>query len=152
MMMFHLYFKENIIKVLIATDGFDTETEPNQESSQDLLLRELLGFIPNTRPNVEKLKETLTDFAFRGKKISIYEDFKIYDFWHKLRHSEKYQLMSKLSRTIMSAPFTQVPVERTFSVFALTLTHLRTRISDDLLNSILVARENSDLIDKINFI
>lgn len=112
----------------------------------------MLGYVPNERPNVEKLKEAITDFAFRANRVPVNEEFNIFEFWSKLKHSQKYYLMAKLSEIVLSAPFSQVPVERTFSVFALTLTHLRTRLSSDVLNAILVARENSDLLNKVNFL
>jgi len=140
------------VKVLIATEGHVTTSNDHDLSQGDLLLRELIGHVPSTRSNVEKLKESLQEFAFRVRRIGLNEDFNIFDFWSKLKHSEKFFMMAKLSKMILSAPFTQVPVERAFSVFALTLTHLRTRLDDDILNAILVARENSDLIDRVNFL
>ena len=58
----------------------------------------------------------------------------------------------EISQVVYSAAFSSVKVEHDFSGFALVYTHLRTRISNDFLNSIMVVKNNLDLIDKIKFV
>ena len=55
----------------------------------------------------------------------------------------------EISQVVYGTAFSSVKVEHDFSGFALVYSHLRTRISNDFLNSIMVVKNNLDLIDKI---
>jgi len=56
------------------------------------------------------------------------------------------------SEVVFGAPSTQVKVERDFSAFSLIYSHLRTAMSDELLNAIFILKFNLDLIPKVNFL
>lgn len=123
---------------------------------ENFILNQLLGVNQAEQDvDVEELKETLYDFAYLATRIdedSFNDTFNIIEFWHKKRHEKKYITVYKLSRIILAAPFAQTKVERTFSVFALVLTHLRNNLSSETLNALLFLRDNKDLLNHIKFI
>ena len=140
------------IKISQNNNSSSSNQDSNDENSQNILLRELLGYTRNSRIDIDKIKQALTDFTFQERQIQVNEEFNVLNFWHQLRNSSNYHEISKLCKIVQADPFSQVPVERTFSVFALTLTHLITCIGDDLLNAIILTRDNVDLLDKLQFI
>lgn len=66
----------------------------------------------------------------------------VLDFWKRM----KLQLpeLYKLSTVVMAIPPTQTTVERAFSALAMVLTSRRTRIGDEILQSILLVRFNKN--------
>lgn len=59
-------------------------------------------------------------------------------------------VLYKLSQVIFAVPPTQTTVERAFSALALILISLRTRISDQNLQNILIVRLNRDIIKEVH--
>ena len=76
--------------------------------------------------------------------------FNILQYWN-LRQYSNPQLY-KLSQVILSAPATQVSVERLFSALALCLSHLRTKLSSQSLNELMLVKQNIELLDDISFV
>lgn len=107
---------------------------------------------PNTVSSNEIGRKVLR-FTVSEPRISARDtNFKIIDFWHLRRDDPEYTELYKVSQVVFGAPATQVKVERDFSTFAIVYNHLRTRISDEILNSIFVAKFNSDLLKKVDFV
>ena len=70
-------------------------------------------------------------------------------YWYNKRDEEPE--IYRISQVVYGAAFSQVKVGRDFSGFALVLTHLRTLLGDDTLNSILVIKNNLDLLNRVKF-
>ena len=75
------------------------------------------------------------------------ENYDILEYWHLKRDDPNWKELYNISQVVFDATFSQVKVERDFSSY----THLRTRLSDETLNAILVVRQNLDLLDKVKF-
>jgi hypothetical protein len=68
------------------------------------------------------------------------------DYWESKKHEKE---LYALSRVVLAVPATQVSVERAFSALALVLTKHRSRLNKEILNDILVLKNNSDIFDNI---
>lgn len=120
------------------------------------ILSELLGGQRNRLSTVQQrfnhIADLVKDFCYREDRIVPSTQFNLIDFWYLKRYDKKFKSLFDLSQVVFGSPYTQVKIERTFSVFALVLTHLRTNLTNEALNAIIVVRDNIDLIDKINFV
>lgn len=98
--------------------------------------------------------------SFKGESSSFHKQLRqleaeprqpfSYDPWNhwkarKSTHPELYEL----AMVILAAPSTQVSVERAFSALALVLSDLRTGLSDDTLQNILMIKLNGDVFEKV---
>ena len=102
--------------------------------------------IPNTR-----IHQQITNIVCSEPRIVVNENFDILEHWH-LKHDDPYwKELYNISQVVFGAAFSQVKVKRDFSSFAMVHTHLRTRLSDETLNAILVVRQNLHLLDKVKF-
>jgi hypothetical protein len=90
-------------------------------------------------------------FVHRERRELMSNDFNIVNYWHKKRENPAYKELHDVAMVALAAPFTQAKVERDFSGFGLVYTHLRTLISDNLLDSIHIIKGNFDLFEKVNF-
>lgn len=92
----------------------------------------------------ERIEAILSSFS-RTDRIS--QKKNIFHYWESKRetHPELYQLATVLN----AVPCTQVSVGRSFSSFSFIYNCLRTRISDDNLENILIVRLNPDIFRKI---
>lgn len=70
-------------------------------------------------------------------------EFDVLKWWKS--NEPKFPMLGKLCRFFHSIPATSSPSERLFSVAGGTVTEKRTRISSDLLDSVLFLKSNSDL-------
>lgn len=73
-----------------------------------------------------------------------------YDVWHhwvnrKTTHPELYAV----AMVVLAVPSNQVSVERSFSALPLVLTDLRSGISEENLENILIIKLNKDLFDAV---
>lgn len=75
--------------------------------------------------------------------VSCY-DFDILNWW-KI-HQTKYPLLAQLAKFIHSIPATSAPSERLFSAAGNTVTEKRSRISPEVLHSVLLLKSNYDLL------
>lgn len=107
-----------------------------------------------TRHNIQAETNTIgkqiTTFL-ESPRVNINADFDIFEFWTLKEFDSTFHDLYEVSQVILSAPSAQVKVERDFSAFLLVLTHLRTRLSAVLLNSIIVSKLNLDLLDLIDY-
>lgn len=98
----------------------------------------------------DQIKNMLLAFVNEPKiHIELSKDFKLLDYWH-FKRFESPQLY-KLSQVVLSVPPTQVDVERMFSALVLVLTHLRNRLSRNVLDAIMLIKMNIDLVDQVDF-
>ena len=70
-------------------------------------------------------------------------EFNILAYWEK-NQKTKWNRFYEISQVVYDAAFSNVNVERDFSGIALVYSHLRTRISNDFLNSMMVVKNNLD--------
>lgn len=70
-------------------------------------------------------------------------EFDVLKWWKS--NESKFPMLGKLCRFFHAIPATSSPSERLFSVAGSTVTEKRTRISPELLNSVLFLNSNSDL-------
>ncbi|KAG5674185.1 hypothetical protein PVAND_004168 [Polypedilum vanderplanki] len=77
--------------------------------------------------------------------------FNVLEYWHSKRDKSEWKVLYNISQVVYGAAFSQVKVERDFSGFALVLNHLRSKMSDDTLNAIMVIKYNLDLLQHVNF-
>lgn len=101
-----------------------------------------------------KFSKEIHSFIWHDKIKALGKEsrFNIFDFWLKnevIRHN--YPMLASISHVILSIPSSQVKVERDFSSYALVASHLRSRLSSETLNAILIMKHNIDFLDKINF-
>jgi hypothetical protein len=72
----------------------------------------------------------------------------IFEYWETQKYESRE--LYDLSRVVLAVPATQVSVERAFSALALVLTKHRTRLDSDILNDILVIKNNKCLLNLLN--
>lgn len=71
----------------------------------------------------------------------------ILDFWEL--NKKKYPLLFSVSQVILAVPSSQTNIERSFSSFGIVYNYLRTSLSDEVLQAILLIRANKELFDEI---
>nr|XP_029711416.1 uncharacterized protein LOC115256668 [Aedes albopictus] len=73
-----------------------------------------------------------------------------YDVWnHWIARKHSHPELFEVSMAVLSGPSSQVSVERSFSALALVLSDLRTGLSDEALENILMIKLNKDIFEKI---
>lgn len=73
-----------------------------------------------------------------------------YDVWtHWLARKHSHPELYEVAMAILSGPSSQVSVERAFSALALVLSDLRTGLSDESLQDILMIKLNKEVFEKI---
>ena len=97
------------------------------------------------------IRQLTLKWALNEARVTLDVEFNILAYWKK-NLKTKWNRLYEMSRVVYGAAFSSVRVERDFSGFALVYSHLRTRISNDFLNSIMVVKNNLDLIYKIKFV
>lgn len=73
--------------------------------------------------------------------------FDIFEYWKMRRYS--YPRLYRLAKSVLSAPSTQVSVERLFSHFKNVLTDNRMRLGGGILQDIMILKMNDDLLPDI---
>lgn len=74
-------------------------------------------------------------------------DFDVWQHWVDRQHS--HPELYAVAMVVFATPSSQVSVERAFSALPLVLTHLRTRLSEEILTNILMIKLNSELFSDI---
>ena len=97
------------------------------------------------------IRQLTLKWALNEARVTLDVEFNILAYWKK-NLKTKWNRLYEMSRVVYGAAFSSVKVERDFSGFALVYSHQRTRISNDFLNSIMVVKNNHDLIYKIKFV
>lgn len=73
-----------------------------------------------------------------------------YDVWkHWLARKHTHPELYAVATIVHSVPSTQVSVERSFSALALVLSNIRTGLSDDTLEDILIVKLNKDVLERV---
>lgn len=106
--------------------------------------------LPDSETLIEKqLKQKVIQLGIQ-KKIAVKEN--IFDYYDTLLRESKIDKDSyDLAVTVLSAPATQVSVERSFSALALVMEPHRICLKGDLIDDILVCALNKDLLDLVDF-
>ncbi|KAG5676488.1 hypothetical protein PVAND_006319 [Polypedilum vanderplanki] len=125
----------------------------NQQYDEDFSLQEFLGGGPRVEygQNTTDIKIQIMKFIHSEPRIRPSEHFNILSFWHDKRDEPTYRDLYLISQVVYGQSFSQVKTERDFSSFGLIYNHLRTRLSDDVLNAIFVVKHNLDLLNEVNF-
>lgn len=97
--------------------------------------------VPIQRPTELSAPSTSMD------SVHIPERFDILAYWisRRLSHPEMY----RLAMVVLSAPSTQVCVERMFSALKLLLTDQRQKLTDSHIDDLMMLKINSDLLPQI---
>ena len=95
----------------------------------------------------EDIRQLILKWALNEARVTFDVEFNILAYWKK-NLKTKWNRPYEISQVVYGAAFTSVKVERDFSGFALVYSHLRTRFLNDFLNSIMVVKNNLDIIDK----
>lgn len=85
------------------------------------------------------INEELRNFIGKNENMNT----SVFDYWSKNMHTKP--VLYKLASVVHAVPPTQTTIERAFSAMALILTHLRTNLSDNNLENILMIRLNREL-------
>lgn len=94
----------------------------------------------SNEPSTSSTKDAAT-------KTSKTEPFDVLNYW--LLEQVRNPQMFRLASVVLSAPSTQVSVERAFSALKLILTDHRQRLSDQRIQDIMVLKLNPDLLQEI---
>ena len=68
-------------------------------------------------------------------------------FYNNKDIKQKYGMISKLATSLLCLPFSNSEIERMFSQFKLTKTQLRTSLSDETVEGLMLWKMNMDLVD-----
>ena len=148
---------------LNASCSSNTSEEMIPMNSEDVEAEKVRRFIEYTRGGTrqgivnassesdEDIRQLILKWALDEARVTLDVEFNILAYWKK-NEKTKWNRLYEISQVVYGAAFSSVKVERDFSAFALVYSHLRTRISNDFLNSIMTVKNNLDLIDKIKFV
>lgn len=75
------------------------------------------------------------------------EPFDIVEYWNKRKFCNP--RLHRLALAVISAPSTQVTVERLFSRTKIVLSDYRMKLSDETLKNLMLLKMNSDLLPKV---
>ncbi|KAG5681874.1 hypothetical protein PVAND_011281 [Polypedilum vanderplanki] len=125
----------------------------SQQYDEDSSLQEFLGGGPRIEYGQIKIdiKSQIMKFIYSEPRIRPSENFNILKFWHDKRDEPTYRDLYLISQVVYGQSFSQVKTERDFSSFGLIYNHLRTRLSDDVLNAIFIVKHNLDLLNDVKF-
>lgn len=136
-----------------SNTSINSQTLESRDDQEMRLLHLRMGggirHIPQLPSEDDLLKTALLSYL-NEKKITDYkEEFNLLDYWQSRRFESP--LLYKLAQVALSVPPTQVEVERMFSALVLILSHLRNRLSREVLDAIMILKMNLDLIKCIDF-
>lgn len=138
--------KELQLQLSSDTDDFITDIEDEDQryervmrAKKHRLDKQMQHDVGNVKPNFEN---TLITF---GQLDRLPADTKILSYWKE--NSNVFEPLLRVSRSVFAVPGTQVSVERLFSQLKFILSDLRTCLSSNNVNNILLVRTNFDLID-----
>jgi hAT family C-terminal dimerisation region len=151
--MLKVHYRLRSVETQQRTQNIDHDSSSSSPVTFAQLISDFLGGNSSADLSLENLRDIIMDFAFRFPRVSVdNEHFNLISFWHLKRNDEKLHMIHEIVNVVLAGAFTQVKVERIFSNFALVLTHLRNSLSGESLNSIIVTRDNIDLLETINFV
>ena len=107
------------------------------------------NIINNEFPIFYKQLEKFENEIISNKKL--FDDLVIsknlMQFYNNKNFKQKYSMISKLANSLLCLPFSNSEIERMFSQFKLTKTQLRTSLSDETVEGLMLWKMNVDLID-----
>lgn len=132
----------------------ETASEPavqhhdDSGSSEEEVLRYLSSIQDENTNHIQRLDSEDNVEVMLNELIGVTENLKtpLMEYWEA---NKSRNVLYKLSQVIYSVPPTQTTVERAFSAFALVLTALRNRLSDENLQNILLLRLNKNILEQI---
>ena len=128
------YKDENII--FLSSLFLGTSGSAEKVSSVQAELQKRAKKIKRKPPQMARIKSILNSFS---PDLELdHKNFNILEYWfsQRLKHPELYEL----AKVVFSSPVTQVSVERLFSNVAYILNHLRSRMTEMLLNDTILVR------------
>lgn len=143
-------------QLLNLNKGEDDHTEPGSSDDDDITVTNTTNLSKYCRSDM-----SMSQIVTQNQTVSIREsveafvgsnhvltDGTILDFWNsnKLQYPDLYEL----AMVILSISPTQVIVERSFSVLSYVFNRLRNRLSDKMLEDILVIALNVELFHEVN--
>ena len=128
--------------------------EPNASSSQtnnndefDAFVTAILGGdMPGTSANLPltSFLQQLNALDFEPHQNMAFDPWK---HWISRKHT--HPMLSEIALCLLAVPSNQVTVERAFSAFGLIFTDMRTKLSEDVLENLLILKLNRDVLEKI---
>ena len=95
------------------------------------------------RFQLDRLKVNLREFLRFSHDIANVDKFDIKGFWKAYKlESSRFNPMYDLSQIYLGIPQSTIKLERDFHALAMTLTCLRSRLSDETLNDLLLVKQN----------
>lgn len=91
------------------------------------------------------LETEIMEFSKESRVTNLKMD--ILKYWETKK--SKYPMLYKISNHIMAVPSSQTSLERAFSTFAYIFNNLRTRLDPELLQQILLIRNNPDIFKQV---
>lgn len=100
---------------------------------------------PTTSANIAStFQQQLRQLSFENRQPHHYD---VWTHWLARKHS--HPELFEVAMVVLSGPSSQISVERAFSALALILSDLRTGMSDEALQNVLLIKLNKDIFEKI---
>lgn len=145
----HLLKTQEVIKRLVGQDienvCRDICIPRTQTGAFSKLEAKMNLLIEQTPPTDRTTKQKLENLCNMERQSF---DTNILDFWKNTKISDPE--MGRLIDVALAVPSTQVSVERAFSALATILTKLRSKLSKETINNILIVKLNKNLIKDLN--
>lgn len=101
---------------------------------------------PVTKP-LAKIHRLIKELEFQPKVLLENQQFDVMKYWMKQRTGQPE--LYRLAMVVLSAPSTQVIIERSFSALKLILSDLRQRLSDPRIQDLMILKLNPDLLPRV---
>lgn len=124
----------------------DTDNNENGGSPLELLLKSKRNQLRRSQDEYKSGIESLIDEI---ETLELPRSKEILSFWESQAHGRLHEI-AEIAKIVYSVPPTQVSVERCFSTLRFILNELRTRLSDERLEDILLLKTNSNFYSKTN--
>ena len=134
----------------MPTESNGTSVAPSQINNYDELgafVTSILGGdMPGNSANLPltSFLQQLNALGFEPHQNTLFDPWK-----HWIIRKHTHPLLSEIALCLLAVPSNQVTVERAFSAFGLILTDMRTKLSEDVLQSLLMLKLNKDVLEKI---
>lgn len=106
-------------------------------------LKSLIG-VTSTRLTERNIKQKLENLCYNDR---VTFDTNVLDYWKGIYNKDPD--LGRLAEVALAVPATQVSVERAFSALSTILTKMRSKLSKETINNILIVKLNDDILNKL---
>lgn len=125
------------------SSSFSSLTQNRAFSKLEEKLKSLIG-PTSTHLTQRNIKQKLENLCYNDR---VPFDTNILDYWKG--NYNKDPDIGRLAEIALAVPATQVSVERAFSALSTILTKMRSKLSKDTINNILIVKLNDNVLNKI---